>query len=453
MLPKQLDFPISDFGVTRLWRSKMEDFISRSGAIITARSTINLRQKDFFPSDAAKSSQVFATKRGFVHVRAGLPSSQPNMRSSAVLLLLLAPVLAAPKNPNIRDSPSPTTEVQDGQTGTLMVLPAQATETGLKQIPDAAHPFIAPGPDDQRGPAMNTLANHGYISRNGIASFEEIMLAMMEAFNLELHLGATMLANNFLTRGNVFIDKISIGGVSPLVPPYPGEIDGPETGGIAKHGRLEGDASITRADAFIGDNRDFQDILYDLDLLQLGKFGDDGPDGESTVFNIETVIGIKTHNIMMNQAADPEFQFAARRMGASYNEVSFILKFQATPRIIGSFFRNQTFPPNWFRAASPVSGAINGATVNQLLAAIPIAPGRNNAQGVFVADPAPPPPFNSSVTCFAYWDLAGNIPGVLVNTTGIFKQNVELLTGIQFMAASGTPGCDQQILPFGPADV
>ncbi|KAJ6497535.1 hypothetical protein C8R45DRAFT_130331 [Mycena sanguinolenta] len=464
MLPSRTNGnPLSQIGATRLWRSKTEDFISRPGAIIAARSTINLRQKDFFPSDAAKSSQVFATKKGLVHdIRAGLPSSQPNMRSSAVLLLLLAPVLAAPKNPNIRDSPSPTTEVQDGQTGTLMVLPAQATETGLKQIPDAAHPFIAPGPDDQRGPcpAMNTLANHGYISRNGIASFEEIMLAMMEAFNLELHLGATMLANNFLTRGNVFIDKISIGGVSPLVPPYPGEIDGPETGGIAKHGRFEGDASMTRADAFIGDNRDFQDILYDLDLLQLGKFGDDGPDGESTVFNLETIIAIKKENIMMDQAANPEFQFAARRMCASYSEAAFILNVfangttkQATLPIIGSFFRNQTFPPNWFRAASPVTGAINAATVNQVMAAIPTPPGRNNAQGVFVADPAPPPPFNISLSCFAYWDQAGNIPAVLVNTTGILKQNVELLTGIQFMSASGTPGCDQQILPFGPADV
>jgi hypothetical protein len=27
---------------------------------------------------------------------------------------------------------------------------------------------------------------------------------------------------------------------------------------------MAGDASMTRADAFIGDNRNFQDILYDL---------------------------------------------------------------------------------------------------------------------------------------------------------------------------------------------
>ncbi|KAJ7350625.1 hypothetical protein DFH08DRAFT_861950 [Mycena albidolilacea] len=77
------------------------------------------------------------------------------MRPFTVLFFLLPAVLSAPRKLNIRDSPSPTTEVQDGQTGTLIVLPPQATETGLKQIPDAAHPFIAPGPNDQRGPCRS----------------------------------------------------------------------------------------------------------------------------------------------------------------------------------------------------------------------------------------------------------------------------------------------------------
>ncbi|KAJ7169181.1 Chloroperoxidase [Mycena crocata] len=381
---------------------------------------------------------------------------------ATVLLLVPATLGASGRSLFVRDNPSPTTEIQDGQTGTLIVLPPQATETGLKQIPDAAHPFIAPGPNDQRGPcpAMNTLANHGYIPRNGIASFEQITLALMEAFNLELIFGANMAANNMMTRGNPFIDKLSIGGVSPLVPPLPGKIDGPVTGGIAKHGRFEGDASMTRADAFIGDNRDFQDILYDLDLLQLGKFGDNGPDGDNTVFNIATLIGIKKQNIGMDQAANPEFEFAARRMNAAYGEAAFILDVfangttkQATLPIVGSFFRNQTFPPNWFRAASPVTGSVVAAHVAQLVTGVPVAPGRNKAQGVYVADPAPPPPFNSSFGCFAYFDQAANTAGVLANTTGLFKKNVELLTGIQFKLAQANPGCNKQILPFGPSGV
>jgi hypothetical protein len=122
---------------------------------------------------------------------------------------------------------------------------------------------------------MNTLANHGYISRkygvffcfncmllilsrSGITSFEEIIIGAAEAFNIDRDMGVGMASLNLvrianfgiycsvityprkLARGNAFVNKISIGGVSPLVPPLPGQIDGPETRGIAAHGRGEG---------------------------------------------------------------------------------------------------------------------------------------------------------------------------------------------------------------------
>jgi len=41
--------------------------------------------------------------------------------------------------------------------------PAQIKDTSAKLINDRFHPFIAPGPNDIRGPCpgLNTLANHG----------------------------------------------------------------------------------------------------------------------------------------------------------------------------------------------------------------------------------------------------------------------------------------------------
>ncbi|KAJ6563377.1 hypothetical protein DFH09DRAFT_1278988 [Mycena vulgaris] len=118
---------------------------------------------------------------------------------------------------------------------------------------------------------MNTLADHGYIPRNGIATFEEITLAMVEAYNLEINFGAFLVAANMVmarvaARESLREQNIDRR-VSPLVPPLPGNIGSNVTGGLAKHGGFEGDASITRADVHIGDNRNFQDILYDLDLL------------------------------------------------------------------------------------------------------------------------------------------------------------------------------------------
>ncbi|KAJ7869381.1 Chloroperoxidase [Mycena leptocephala] len=342
----------------------------------------------------------------------------------------------------------------------LLFRPLRPTDTGLKQIPDPAHPFIAPGPNDQRGPCpgMNTLANHGYIPRNGIATFEQITVAMVEAFNLEINFGAFLVAANMLLRGNPFVNKISIGGTSPLVPPLPGNIGSKVTGGLSKHGGFEGDASITRADVHIGDNRNFQDILYDLDLLYLGKFGDNGPDGNNTVFNVPTIIAIKQHNIQMNQAADPEFHFTPTRFVASFTEISFLLDIfangttkQASISTIGSFLRNQSFPKNWHRAAAPVTGEILGSTSNQVFAAVPIFAGHNDAQGNFVPDTPPPAPFDDNPGCGFYYDLFANMPGGLANTTGIFKKNVDFLSSIVAAAVSGPP-CDQQLLPFGPPD-
>ncbi|KAF7328405.1 Cloroperoxidase [Mycena venus] len=351
-------------------------------------------------------------------------------------------------------------EVRDGQTATLITFPTQPTDTGLKQIPDAAHPFIAPGPNDQRGPCpgMNTLANHGYIPRNGIATFEEITLAMAEAYNLEINFGAFLVAANMLLRGNPFVNKISIGGVSPLVPPLPGNIGSNVTGGLAKHGGFEGDASITRADVHIGDNRNFQDILYDLDLLYLGKFGDNGPDGNNTVFNIPTIIAIKQHNIQMNQAADPEFHFTPTRFAAAFTEISFFLDIfangttkQSSISTIGSFLRNQSFPQNWHRAAAPVTGDMLANTSLALYEAIPIFVGHNDAQGNFVPDTPPPAPFDANPQCGFYYDLFANMPGGLANTTGVFKKNVDFLSSIVSASVSGPP-CDQPLLPFGPPD-
>ncbi|KAJ7234529.1 hypothetical protein C8J57DRAFT_1249087 [Mycena rebaudengoi] len=197
----------------------------------------------------------------------------------------------------------------------------------------------------------------------------------------------------------------------------------------------------------------------------LGLFGDDGAEGRNTVFNLAKLIAMKKQKYCNGPNGEPKVRLRCtareRRVwpGFIHPQLGPTLAFangttnQASRAIINSFFRNQTFPPNWFRAAKLVTSAINGATQAQLMAVVPVAPGRNNAQGVSVAEPAPPPPWNSSSACAADFDLQGNIPNTIWNTTGIFKQNVELLTGIQFTAASANAGCNQQVFPFGPTGV
>ncbi|KAJ6539634.1 hypothetical protein B0H19DRAFT_1078664 [Mycena capillaripes] len=96
------------------------------------------------------------------------------MRSFAGLLLLLPVVLSAP-----RDNPSSTTEVQDGQTGTLMVLPPQPTETGLKQIPGKKVPRRA-------RPELRGLVPNLGINLNYRASCLHLLLAQTRRASLSV---------------------------------------------------------------------------------------------------------------------------------------------------------------------------------------------------------------------------------------------------------------------------
>ena len=47
-----------------------------------------------------------------------------------------------------------------------------------------AHAFAAPGASDLRGPcpALNALANHGYIARNGYTNLTEATNAVMQVY-------------------------------------------------------------------------------------------------------------------------------------------------------------------------------------------------------------------------------------------------------------------------------
>lgn len=83
---------------------------------------------------------------------------------------------------------------------------------------------------------LNTLANHGYLPRNGIVSLGDIVTAVQEGFNMEYTLATGLASFGMLARGNLRLNKLSIGGPTKEIPALPGNIDG-LPGGLATHGR------------------------------------------------------------------------------------------------------------------------------------------------------------------------------------------------------------------------
>ncbi|PWN39593.1 Cloroperoxidase, partial [Ceraceosorus guamensis] len=141
-------------------------------------------------------------------------------------------------------------------TGVLSALGLPAAQKqGAVLVPDAAHPYKAPGPTDIRGlcPTLNTMANHGYIARNGITTFAEASNGCQQAFGFSYDLCTFLSALGLLAGGDILSGKMSIGGPDSRVPNTLGK-----AGELTQHGVFEIDGSMTRADTYFGNNHNFQ---------------------------------------------------------------------------------------------------------------------------------------------------------------------------------------------------
>ncbi|KAH8806846.1 Chloroperoxidase [Flagelloscypha sp. PMI_526] len=312
--------------------------------------------------------------------------------------------------------------------GRLIHAPPKQAETGIKQIPDMNHPYKAPGPNDLRGPCLglNTLANHGYLPRSGIATFEDVVNAVGEGFNMEYTLASALTAVGMLTRGNAFTNQISIGGPTDKIPPYPDNIDG----NIRSLNFLTCDVSMTRRDAAVGDNVHLDPALFQQFLDNVALYGNDSDmTGPKSVVSYKAMQEFKYQRYLESVANDSALVYHFGRFALSYGEASFTLNFFAngtdgalSTNTLKSIFQNQTFPPNWHRRESPGDlNLIHDGVENILSAHMDAVPGMN-VNGTFIPDPLP------TSDCALYEGVGvDNIPAVLVNTTGILKKNVDFL--------------------------
>jgi len=81
-------------------------------------------------------------------------------------------------------------------------VPRNVPSSWVPSIDFWTHPYLAPAPTDSRGPcpALNTLANHGYINRNGRdISADSIFSGMLNAFGFNQSAVAPALPNSYTT--------------------------------------------------------------------------------------------------------------------------------------------------------------------------------------------------------------------------------------------------------------
>ncbi|KAL1409305.1 hypothetical protein Q8F55_003284 [Vanrija albida] len=287
------------------------------------------------------------------------------------------------------------------------ITPASIYETfGIKREPDASdhkrglvkvwgpadnpqHPYIPYNPRNpehagwQRGPCpgLNTVANHGYIPRNGIVNPLDLFIGLYEGLSLSPDLCALLCFAGFVWKGDLLTMTMSIGGNK--------DVSGKKirsAPGINEHGFLEGDASMTRGDAAIGDQVRLNTTRYNrlkhYSGAGTGKFD----------------ITIKSLGQSRKEVYDdcvknnPKCDINPLRMVVMYAESGFgheVFRGSGqvlTEEILDSFFVHERFPPGWSRRFTPVTSVEMGAWGAAVWAANPVIPGISLG-GIFLPVP------------------------------------------------------------------
>ncbi|PBP22154.1 Cloroperoxidase [Diplocarpon rosae] len=131
---------------------------------------------------------------------------------------------------------------------------------------DTAHYFIKPGPGDIRGPCpgLNAAANHGFLARDGIVTYNELVDAQQNVYNVGYDL-ANLLALLGLTTtdGDIVTERLSIGCDATNRTSFNPALTGSQPG-LDGHNKFEADSSLTRNDFFTarGNNFEFNGILF-----------------------------------------------------------------------------------------------------------------------------------------------------------------------------------------------
>ncbi|KAH6918079.1 Chloroperoxidase [Coprinopsis sp. MPI-PUGE-AT-0042] len=339
--------------------------------------------------------------------------------------------------------------------------PGPMSFLGTKLVNDAAHPFIAPKETDMRGPCpgLNTLANpegagtcfianHGYIPRNGIASPAQLITGVQEGFNMENIVARFTTYVNHIIDGNLVTDLISIGDKTlktGLPPPPPALV-----AGMNNHGTFEGDASLSRGDAFFGDNHSFNPELFE----QFKNFSSVYGNG---YFNLTVAAELRAHRYQQSIETNPEFRFMGLRHITAFAEASFPAvffvdgcrtepgeKFHLDMVTAERFLKEMHMPEDFHRAAEPIEGESGF-----LFSLKPLQPGRNvNGVNTFQVDES-----LGSFTdfCGFYTQFANvTVKGLYPKPTGILKRNLNI--NLQLLYDNlpiGGPNPCTQVFPYG----
>ncbi|KAI9641942.1 hypothetical protein NHQ30_009811 [Ciborinia camelliae] len=335
---------------------------------------------------------------------------------------------------------------------------------GGYQVPapgDTDHQFIAPKSTDIRGPCpgLNTAANHNFLARDGITTFNELVDAQQNLYNVGYDLANLLAFFGVSNDGDMMTQKLSIGcdatsRTSSQLPLLPLPLTGSEPG-LNGHNKFEGDTSLTRNDYFLGkdDNYSFNGTLFGMMTETTGGN-----------YNRDGLAKYRYERYQQSLQDNPNFYFGPLSL-LLYGAASFLYElmpsgtkgYVADYDTISSFFGaekntdgsysfngNERIPDNWTNRVTPYSNADVTTEILKLYLEYPVPFGGATGNGGFdlmnfgsikngtlIATPG-----SNEAFCLLYQLATQNIPAGL---NSVITPTVSLLGKLPSLANLGCP--------------
>ena len=326
---------------------------------------------------------------------------------------------------------------------------------------DTAHYFVAPGANDIRGPCpgLNTAANHNFLAHDGIVTFNELVDAQQNVYNVGYDLAVLLAVLGISGDGDVLSQKLSIGcdatSRTALLP-----LLSQKEPGLAGHNKFESDTSLTRNDYFThgGDDFTFNATLFSMMTDVTG--GD---------YNLENLAQYRYERYQQSLQENSNFYFGPFSL-LLYGAASFLYElfpsgtrdYAPDVETISSFFgaekdsngnwqfnNQEKIPDNWTNREDPYDTVKVVAEIAKMYLLHPVLFGGNTGDGTFdviefgsIKNGSFPDIDAKSISCLIYQLATERVPSSL---NGILIPTVDALT---FALNKLTPGFDNLGCPF-----
>ncbi|KAM5350049.1 hypothetical protein ACJ41O_006554 [Fusarium nematophilum] len=194
---------------------------------------------------------------------------------------------------------------------------------------------------------VNSLANHGYLPRDGLnISLPDLVTAFTDAINLD-PAATTLVGQKAVTTGNNVTFDLD---------------------NLSEHNVIEHDGSLSRNDIFFGDNHSFNRTIWNTVASHFTQ---------STI-SIETAAAARKQRLQAAAAANPAFSLSADGVRFSFIETALYLSVfgsvengNAVTEWVKVLFEQERLPfhEGFKRSETPITAAGILGLVNKVVAA------------------------------------------------------------------------------------